>query len=73
MDKRALAQATVADLSVEETRFLRGLVAGDSHGAIASRLNLAQDRANAVRQRLMRMLGAGSTADAVRMGIYAGL
>lgn len=73
MDKRAFAQAMVADLSVEEAGFLRGLVAGDSQTTICFRMNLAQHRAEAVRQRLMKMLGARSTADAVRIGIYAGL
>jgi DNA-binding NarL/FixJ family response regulator len=72
LDKMALALAKVETLSAEESRFLRGLVAGDSQATIASRMKLAQARANAVKQRLMKKLGADIAADAVRIGIYAG-
>jgi FixJ family two-component response regulator len=72
MDKKAPALAMAETLTAEESEFLRGLVAGDSRAAIASRMKLGQVEANAVRQRLMKKLGAEIAADAVRIGIYAG-
>lgn len=63
----------IQTLSILEREFLRDLVAGNSQGIIASRLNLMEAEALGVRQTLMRKLGATCTADAVRIGIYAGL
>jgi FixJ family two-component response regulator len=72
MGKIAPAQALVETLTPEEAGFLRGLVAGDTRAAIASRMKLGQAETNGVRQRLMKKLGAQTAADAVRIGIYAG-
>lgn len=60
-------------LSAVEVECLRGVVAGGSPANIASRLNLGGAKADAVKNSLMRKLGAKCTADAVREGINAGL
>lgn len=72
-DKIAEAHALVQDLTDLELEFLRHLTAGESQVAIASRLQLDDEIALAVRELLLKKLGAGATADAVRVGIYAGL
>lgn len=67
------ARALVDALSEDERVILRGILAGESQAAIASRLELERAEALALRQLLLRKLGASSTADAVRIAIYAGL
>lgn len=67
------AQVLIRTLSQQELEFLRGIVAGEAQRAIASRLNISEAEAGAIMQSLMRKLGAKVTADAVRVGIYAGL
>ena len=72
-DKISEAQALVQNLSELELEFLRELTAGESQASIAARLRLENAVALAVRELLLRKLGAEVTADAVRVGIYAGL
>lgn len=72
-DRISEAQALVQDLTDLELEFLRHLTAGESQVAIASRLQLEEEMALAVRELLLKKLGAAVTADAVRVGIYAGL
>ena len=70
---KARGREVVASLSGIEREFLRRLVEGQSQSAIAAHLKLDEAEACSVKQSLMRKLGAGCTADAVREGIYAGL
>jgi FixJ family two-component response regulator len=67
------AQVLIGTLSQQELEFLRGIVAGEAQRAIAFRLDLNGAEAGAMKKSLMRKLKAGVTADAVRVGIYAGL
>lgn len=69
----ARARALAEGLSASELEFLRGIVAGESQSAIAQRLEVDGAGALTLKQSLMRKLGAEFTADAVRIGIYAGL
>ena len=72
-DIPAVVEKVAEILSAAELEFLRELVAGESQAKIAFRLKLAEPESLAVRRSLMHKLGATCTADAVRVGIYAGL
>lgn len=72
-DNLTRAREMVSSLSPVELEFLRCLVAGESQATIASRLQLGEAEALAVKQSVMSKLGTNCTADAVREGIYAGL
>ena len=72
-DRISEAQALVQKLTDLELEFLRQLTAGESQARIACRLRLEDEIALAVRELLLRKLGAEAAADAVRIGIYAGL
>jgi FixJ family two-component response regulator len=63
----------IRSLSLTELQMLRGMVAGESLSAIAFRLALDGPEAQKHRDSMMQKLGATSTADAVRIGIYAAL
>lgn len=52
---------------------LSAIIAGASLSDIASRLGLELTDVKHLRECAMRKIGANSTADAVRIGIYAGL
>lgn len=72
-DRPTFAEEVVEVLSVVELEFLRNLVAGEGQAFIAAHLELPEAEALAVRLSLMSKLNATCTADAVRVGIYAGL
>ena len=67
------ARALVAALSSVESQLLAWLVMGAGAQEIAVRLGMTAKRAAAVRRQMMKKLNARSSADAVRIGIYAGL
>ena len=60
-------------LTEDEYDVLTCLVAGESQRTITFRLGKGEAHALAVRESLMKKLGARCTADTVREGIYAGL
>ena len=67
-------KGSLADILTEdEYEVLTCLVAGESQRTISLRLGKGEAHALAVRESLMKKLGAKCTADAVREGIYAGL
>lgn len=72
-DSGLLAQKAVRSLPPIELAFLQHLVAGWSQSSIAAHLRLPEQDAREVRRSLFERLGATYTADAVRIGIRAGL
>jgi two-component system, LuxR family, response regulator FixJ len=74
LEKRKLqAKAFVKLLSPRERDVLRELVAGGSNKDIAKRLGISPRTVEIHRANAMGRLNAGSVADAVRIGVYAGL
>jgi FixJ family two-component response regulator len=71
--KRAAARNRVDSLSPRERDVLLGLLAGGSNKAIAENLHISPRTVEIHRGNMMRKLGAGSTGDAVRTALYAGL
>jgi FixJ family two-component response regulator len=69
-DDREHAARAVASLTDQEKRVLDGLVSGRSIASIAAFLSISTPEAAAAREVLMKKLGARTTADAVRIGIY---
>jgi len=67
------ARRLVAALDPEERRVLTDLVHGKSLQAIAADLGIFQFDAEAAKSKLLRKLNAATTADLIRIGIYAGL
>jgi FixJ family two-component response regulator len=67
------AEALVAQLREDERTMLRHIVAGWSRAESAARLGLDPHQFEKRRAGLLAKLNASSTADAVRVGIYAGL
>lgn len=72
-DKTEEAQQLVAGLSGLENEILAGLVGGHSIKSIATILSLAPDEVERAKGSLMRRLSALRTADAIRIGVYAGI
>lgn len=60
-------------LTPREREVLRELVAGGSNKQIGKRLGISSRTVEIHRSNLMSRLNASSTADAVRLGLYAGL
>lgn len=67
------AKRAVADLSRREAEVLSALVSGASNKVMATELGISPRTIEIHRANVLRKLGARSTADAVRIGIYAGL
>lgn len=69
----AKAQKLIRLLSGREMDVLKCLVSGASNNEIASRLGISPRTVEVHRANMMRRLNARSVADAVRIGLYAGL
>lgn len=67
------AVKAVERLSTRELEVLIGLVRGASNKAIGRALGISPRTVEIHRSNLKRKLGAASTADLVRIGIYAGI
>ena len=72
-DRKRLATLAVERLTARERDVLKGLVAGESNKAIARFLGISPRTVEIHRTNLKRKLGASSTADLVRIGIYSSL
>lgn len=70
---KSRAEELASTLSASEKRILSQIVAGWSSGDIAADHGVDMDTFEAQRTRLFRKISAGSTSEAVRIGIYAGL
>jgi FixJ family two-component response regulator len=70
-DSRLKALQVVSKLDQKENLILAGLVNGLSIGSIASILSIPVSEARRAKTVLMDKLEAKTTADAVRIGIYA--
>lgn len=70
---RTAARHFVGTLDASERRILACLVGGMSAKAIAESLGEAPGDVERARAALMKKLGASRTADAVRIGLYAGI
>lgn len=66
------ARRVVETLSPREREVLRGLVNGASNKEIAVALAISPRTVEIHRAKMMRKLNASTTADAVRIGLYAG-
>jgi len=71
--RRVHADKAVKGLTSRETDVLRGLVGGLSNKMIARRLQISPRTVEIHRGNMMRKLDAQSTADAVRIALYARL
>ena len=69
----AKAQKLIRLLTGREMDVLKCLVSGASNNEIASRLGISPRTVEVHRANMMRRLNARSVADAVRIGLYAGL
>jgi DNA-binding CsgD family transcriptional regulator len=69
----AQARAMVARLTQAERAVLLGVVAGESTVMTARRLGMELPVAEDYRRTMMAKLGADTTCDAVRVGLYAEL
>ena len=69
----AAAAARLAALTPRERAVLRGLVSGQPNKVIAHELGISPRTVEAHRAALMEKLGARSLAEAVRLGLAAGL
>lgn len=67
------ARSLTATLIETEHDILKGIVAGSSLKQIALKLGLSLAQAETQKASMMRKLNAASTADLVRVGIYADL
>ena len=72
-DQKIVARGLVESLDAAELLLLRCLVRGMSARTGASVLGISLDEVEVTRASMMRKLGAVATADAVRIGIFAGL
>lgn len=73
LQKRASARKLVGSLSARELDALLGIVAGGSNKSIAEELGISPRTVEIHRGNMMRKLRAGSSGDAVRIALYAGL
>lgn len=71
--KHADAQARVSHLSARERQVLSLMVQGGSNKAISAQLAISPRTVEIHRGNMMRKLDARSTADAVRIALYAGI
>lgn len=70
---RATARDLVGDLTSRENEVLVSLVSGNSNKEIAQELGISHRTVEIYRKNMMAKLKARSTADAVRIAIYAGV
>jgi DNA-binding CsgD family transcriptional regulator len=70
---REQALRLVSRLSRLENEMLARLVNGHSVNSIATMLALSPHQVEQVKESMMRSLSATGTADAVRIGLYAGV
>lgn len=73
MRRGGQAEALVGKLEADEVTMLRHITAGWSKADSAASLDLDPHQFVKQRASLLAKLNAGSTIDAVRVGIYAGL
>lgn len=71
--KRSDARASIAKLSPREFDVLHLLMKGGSNKSIAEKLGISSRTVEIHRANVMAKINAGSVAEAVRIGIYAGL
>ena len=71
--KEAVARTLVSALSAREREVLRELVLGAANKAIAATLGISSRTVEIHRASILRKLGAGSSSDAVRIGLLAGV
>ena len=71
LDAAREAVCLVATLGHQEKQIIACLVSGHSITSIAASLSIDPHSAEHAKQSLMKKLSAGSTADVVRIGIYA--
>lgn len=67
------ARATIGRLNETELELLTGLVRGESPRTLARTLGRHLAEIDVLRARVMEKLNAASTADAVRVGLLAGI
>ena len=70
-DNQIEAQKLVRELNQRELQVLAGLVDGFSTTSIAASLSISPQEAARTTNVLMEKLSAKTTADAVRVGLYA--
>jgi len=71
LDEQQAAIQLIASLRDEERQIVAGLVNGRSIASIAADLSIAPAEAEHAIQVLMEKLSAKTTADVVRIGLYA--
>ncbi|MGN3975239.1 response regulator transcription factor [Tsuneonella sp. SYSU-LHT278] len=71
--RRLAARSKVAGLSKRERGILQLMIDGNSNKQIAQILDLSPRTVEVHRANVLKKLDASSTADAVRIGLYAGL
>lgn len=69
----AACRRRVGSLTPRERQVLEGVIAGRSNRVIAGGLGLSEKTVEEYRARMMTRLGASSVADAVKIGLAAGL
>jgi FixJ family two-component response regulator len=70
---RAGARAAIAQLGKVEQTILSGIANGESSKSIAAQMEMQNSAIEDLRATLMRKINAGSTADAVRIALLAGM
>ena len=71
--RKHAARQRVAALTTRERDVLQGLLEGESNKEMAHRLGLSPRTVEIHRANMLSRLGGRSTADAVRIGLYAGM
>jgi two-component system, LuxR family, response regulator FixJ len=71
--KRVTAETVVARLTPRETEILTRMIAGQANKAMADQLGISPRTVEIHRGNLIKKLNVGTSAAAVRVGIYAGL
>lgn len=67
------AQRLVQSLEADERRIFTAIVHGSSLRAIAQESDISKPQAEAIRCEILRKMGVGTTADLIRIGVYAGI
>jgi two-component system, LuxR family, response regulator FixJ len=71
--RRRDAAKAIECLTARELEVLRGIVRGDSNKSIGRALGISPRTAEIHRANIRRKLSAASTADLIRIGLYAGI
>jgi FixJ family two-component response regulator len=66
------AHRLVRSLATDECQVLAGIVAGNTLRTIASEMGISEPQAEAALAEILRKFAVRTTADLVRIGIYAG-